>query len=126
MATLRLYVWGAVALAFTALLAALLWYRGQVIAATAEADRARAELHAAVAVNKANRETLERLTAFREIDDRLQSDLQAKLDQLAVTTDQATVAVRDLERANATVRSFLANPLPDDLRRLLNRPANNR
>lgn len=118
-AKLRLVVALAVALAISGAFGLALWYRGQALAATAARDGALTSLAAVTAANAAQTAALERLTAGRAIDDKLLTDLQGRLGELATQTQQATNAIRDLERSNEDVKKYLAGRLPDELRRLL-------
>lgn len=121
MASAKLYVVGAlaVALALAGLGGLALWFRGQAIAAAAERDSARSSLATAQAANDAQKAAIERLTAGRAMDDKLLVELQGRLGELATQTQQATTAIRDLERSNENVKAYLAGRLPDELRRLL-------
>lgn len=124
MATIRLYALGAVALLILALVAGLLWYRGQAIKAEADHAATKTSLAAAVAANAAQKEAIERLTAFRDMDDKLLTDLQASLVELNTQASVASAAVRELEKSNETVKGYLSLRLPDALRGLLNKAPN--
>lgn len=126
MASAKFRLVGALALAlvFAAVCGLALWFRGQALAATAERDSARSSLAAAQAANDAQKAAIERLTAGRAIDDKLLTDLQGRLGELAAQTQQATTAIRDLERSNENVKAYLAGRLPDELRRLLEHNGN--
>lgn len=117
---LKLIGFAALAITFAVLAGAALWYRGEAIEAAGERDRAKTELATAVAVNASQKAAIERLTAFREMDDKLLVELQDKLSALATQTQRTTDAVRDLETTSADVKAYLSSPVPDDLRRVLN------
>lgn len=123
MVTAKLYAVAGLGLALVlaGLLSLALWYRGQAISAQADAAAARVSLATAQAANEAQKAAIESLTAFRRMDDNLLVELQGKLSELATQTQQATVAVRDLERTNANVKSYLATRIPAELRGVLNR-----
>ncbi|TPN44856.1 hypothetical protein [Mesorhizobium sp. B1-1-7] len=91
-------------------------YRGNAIAAKAEAAQAQEDLATAKAVNAANDQALGRLKAQQQRD----ADLAAKLaDQLADTNEALNVATderRKAERDNEDIRKFLALRIPDALR----------
>lgn len=123
MASARLILLGSIAAVIAALLVGLLWYRGQAISAAAERDTARAEVKTAAAVNAVQKATMDRLTAFREIDDKLMTGLQARLGEIATQAGEATTALRELERTSADAKAYLAVPVPADLGRVLNRRA---
>lgn len=99
---------------------AALWYRGEAIEAAGARDKAMGELATALAVNASQKAAIDRLTAFRDMDDKLMVELQDKLSQLATQTQRTTDAVRDLETTSADVKAYLSSPVPDDLRRVLN------
>ncbi len=126
MVATKLYLAGAIGalVVILGLAAGLLWFRSEATAARADAAKNKTALEAAVAVNLANNETIKRLTAYREIDDKLMVDLQGRLSGLATQADAAIKSVRELEKTNADVATFLRNSLPDELKRLLNSPAN--
>jgi hypothetical protein len=121
MASIRLYLLIAVLGVFLALVAALLWYRGQAIQARGELAEVRTSLAAAVAANEAQKAAIERLTAFRDMDDKLLTDLQARLAELTTQASVASAAVRELEKSDETVKGYLSLRLPDSLRGLLNK-----
>lgn len=118
-AKLRLVVALVIALAFAGACGVALWYRGQALAAVAARDGALSSLATAKAANDAQTAALERLTAGRAMDDKLLVEFQSRLGELATQTQQATNAIRDLERSNEDVKKYLASRLPDELRRLL-------
>lgn len=115
------YVYGAGALLVAVLVAALLWYRGESIAAKAERDRAWADLRVAVEANRTNLDTIAKLRAEAEANDRLAAELVTKLDDINRQMDEANKALGELGDANEDVRGYLDTLVPDDLQRLLNR-----
>lgn len=102
---------------------AALWYRGEAIEAAGARDKAQGELATALAVNATQKAAIDRLTAFRDMDDKLMVELQGQLSELATQTKRTTDAVRELETTSADVKAYLSLPVPDELRGLLNRRA---
>lgn len=100
---------------------AALWYRGEAIEAAGARDKARGELATALAVNASQKAAIDRLTAFRDMDDKLMVELQGQLSELATQTKRTTDAIRDLETTSADVKAYLSTPVPVELRGLLNR-----
>lgn len=100
---------------------AALWYRGEAIEAAGARDQARGELATALAVNASQKAAIDRLTAFRDMDDKLMVELQGQLSELATQTKRTTDAIRDLETTSADVKAYLSTPVPVELRGLLNR-----
>lgn len=123
MVTARFYLWAVGAAVLAGLVLAILYYRGEAISATAERDRLKTDLATVRAVNDMQKAVMERLTALRSVDDKLMVDLQARLSELTQQTEQATDAIRDLEKTSADVRAYLAAPVPAELRRMLNNRA---
>ncbi|TIN41411.1 MAG: hypothetical protein E5Y10_22990 [Mesorhizobium sp.] len=116
MSYLRLGFAASIAIIILGLATTAFWYRGNAIAAEAEAAQARLDLATAKAVNKANEEALGRLKAQQEHD----ADLAARLaEQLAETNDALNTANderRKAERENEDARKFLGLRIPDSLR----------
>lgn len=118
---LKLYALLGVGLIIAALTGAALWYRGEAIEAAGARDKAQGELATALAVNATQKAAIDRLTAFRAMDDKLMVELQGQLSELATQTKRTTDAVRDLETTSADVKAYLSTPVPAELRGLLNR-----
>lgn len=108
-------------LVFMAVIAGLLWYRGEAISAAAERDRARADLQVAVDANAAQQATIGRLRADAEANDRLLADMAAQIAIITSKVTETNAALSDLKETNADVRDYLSTPVPPDLDRLLNR-----
>lgn len=123
MAAIKGYLIAGAGIVLAALLVGLLWYRSEAIQAAAERDTARAEVQTAAAVNAAQKAVMDRLTAFREIDDKLMTDLQSRLGEIAAQAGEATQAIRELEKTSADAKAYLAVPVPADLGRVLNKGA---
>lgn len=121
----RLYLFGAVVIAFLAIGGMALWYRGQAISATAARDKAQAArdkaqatLATAVEANKQAAATIDAMTEQSRLDGRLAADLAAKNRQLAEDLSDKDAQLDELEKQNADLRSFLDQPVPGELGRL--------
>ncbi|NGO50411.1 hypothetical protein [Allomesorhizobium camelthorni] len=119
--SLRLGILVAVVLAFLSLAGAMLWYRGEAIAAEADRARAIADLNTAVDANKAQEETIGRLRASAEANDRIIAEMAEQIADIGQAVTETNQAVGDLKDANEDVRAYLASPVPPDLKRLLDR-----
>lgn len=117
---IRLAIMAAVAIGFLSLAGVALWYRGQAIAATAQAAQARADLDTAVAANRAQEETIGRLRASAEANDRIVAEMADRLAAINEAVTETNEAVGDLKDANEDVRDYLGTRVPADLDRLLN------
>lgn len=113
---LRLGIAAVIALIIMGLIAATAIYRGNAIAARAEAAQARADLATAVSVNKANEATMARLKADKDASDKLAADLADEIDAANNTTLTMAKALADLRAKNAEVDNFLKLALPPALR----------
>lgn len=120
MSYLRLAILAVVAISFLSLGGAALWYRGQAISAAAEAAQARADLNTAVAANKAQEETIGRLRASAERNDRIVAQMADDVAAINSAITETNEAVGSLEKSNEDVRAYLATRVPADLDRLLN------
>ena len=98
-----------------------LWYRGNAIAAAADAAAARADLSTALAANAAQEATIGRLRASAEANDRILAETADRLDAISRTLFETNSSIVDLKDANEDVRSYLGTPVPPDLRLLLDR-----
>jgi LysB family phage lysis regulatory protein len=121
LAQIKLYLAAAAALAFAAVLIVALWYRGQAISAQAQAAQARADLASAVAANAAQQETIGRLRATAEANDRIVTQMTGQLAAINAAVADTNQQIGDLKDANEDVRAYLAGRVPADLDRLLNR-----
>ena len=118
---LRLYIAGGLLIAFLALGAVALWYRGEAIDAEADAARARADLSTAVAANNVQEETIGRLRADAARNDRILAKMADDIAGINSTTAETNQQIGELKDANEDVRAYLAGRVPADLDRLLNR-----
>lgn len=116
---LRLAPYFAIAL----LLGAVLWFRGEAISEAAERKAVEVQLTEVRAANDAQKAAIERLTARRAADDALLAELNGSIATLRETAEATQLSIQGLERTNEQVRTYLASPVPSDLRRLLNNRA---
>ena len=108
-------------LAILAIVGIALYYRGEMIDASAAQRRAEAELRQAEIANAAALETIERITRMRQADDKILLDLTNEIARLNEVATETQATITELERTNEDVRSYLAGAIPDDLRRVLNK-----
>lgn len=66
-------------------------------------------------------ESINRLTAQRKVDDRIVTELATGLAELKTAAEAQTQALTELEKSDPDVKNFLALPVPDNLRQLLNK-----
>ncbi len=117
----RLALAGIVLLAFLALGGAVAWFRGDAIAARAEAARVRSALDAAVAANEAQEATITRLQASAAANERIISQMADQVAAINETMNETSQQIGELKDANEDVRAYLAGRVPADLDRVLNR-----
>lgn len=120
MQIVKAWLWIAPYLVAALLFAAMLWYRGEAIDASAKRATAEAQLSQAMDANKEQSKTIERITALRAQNDKLLVEYTNTLNELQQTTDDVNATIQGLERTNAPVKDYLAIPVPDDLKRVLN------
>jgi LysB family phage lysis regulatory protein len=116
--SLRLAIAAALAIAFLSLVGTALWFRGQAISAAADATQARADLGTAIAANKAQEETIGRLRASAEANDRIVAEMADRLAAINEAVTENNAARNSLKDSDENVRSYLDTPVPDALRRL--------
>lgn len=121
MIQLRLILAAGVVLVVVSLVAAVAIYRGDAISAKAEARQAAADRDAAVAANRAQAETIGRLRAAAEANDRLLASVADSIAAINAGVAETNQHLGDLKDANEDVRAYLAGRVPADLDRLLNR-----
>jgi hypothetical protein len=112
--SLRLAALAGIGLAGLVLLAGLLWYRAEAIAARADAARHLAERDAALAANR-------RLAEQAEIDGRTVLGLSRELATIYARLAAEAADLAELERTDDAVRDYLDTPVPDALRLRLGR-----
>jgi hypothetical protein len=118
---LRLILLGVIVLAFLTLGGFMLWYRGESISAQAARDKALAELSTAVAVNKAQDETIGRLRAEDAAKDKILAEVSDNIAKINEGIADNTAAVSALKDANEDVRAYLTGVVPPNLGLQLNR-----
>lgn len=114
-------------LAIVALIGLVLWFRGEAVKADGERDLAVAHRAAAVQglkeaklVNVRQDRTIDALTKLRDSNDALLTALNLSLQEISGKSDLTRADIRQLEKSNAAVRSYLDTPVPPDLGRVLN------
>lgn len=118
---IRVYIAGAIALAFAGVVILALWYRGEAIDATADAAKARASLASAVEANKQATDTIAELQEQARFDNRLAASVLEQVQAINKTLADQSAQLTDLETTNADVRKYLDAAVPADLCRLYNR-----
>lgn len=118
MSYIRLAIVLVILLAFAGLGAAMFKYRGDAIAAKAEAASAADALLAAQAVNDVNQKVIQRLGEQIARNDKIVSDLNGKVRQINSALIFSNKALSDLKASHDDVRAYLDTPVPDALRRL--------
>ena len=108
---------GAVA-AFMGLAALAFWYRGNALAATAERDKAIAELHTAIDAKRAQEETIGRLRAEQARVDEILAGVSDQIADINGKLTESNAALAELKDQDETVRDYLSAPIPEPLRRL--------
>lgn len=108
--------------AIAALIAAVLWYRGEMIDADAARDKAHAELLVFKDTNEKQALLIEQITRRKERDEQILADISSKLAGINQNLTETNESISGLEKANEGVREYLKSLVPDALRGLLNRP----
>lgn len=103
-----------------ALVAALLWYRGNLIDAEAEQAKAVAALSVAKESNAQQAKAIEQLTERKARDDQILADISTKLAGINQSLAETNETISGLEKTDADVRKYLDEPIPDALRGVLN------
>lgn len=120
-AKIKTYLALAVLLLMACLVAALLWYRGDAIAARSGERAAKADLATAVATNQAKDETIGRLHASAAANDRIVATMADQLTAINAAVNDTNLQIGALKDGNEEVRAYLAGRVPPDLERLLNK-----
>ena len=121
LAQLKTYLALAVLVLLVSLVAALLWYRGEWIAARADERQAKADLATAVAVSQAKDQTIGRLRATAAANDKIVAAVADQLATISTAVADTNKQIGELKDGNEEVRAFLAGRVPPDLERLLNK-----
>lgn len=109
-----------------ALVAAVLWYRGEAAAARADLDAAQAALSVAEEANKAQTKAIAVLQEQARLADELTAELTEQLQHLAFDNASKAAELAALKEKNPDVRTYLDTPVPDALRRLYDHTAGGR
>ncbi|QND60399.1 hypothetical protein HB778_30520 [Mesorhizobium huakuii] len=120
------YVTGGVALLIMALVAGLLYERGNAIEAIAAQTHLQGELNTALDVNRHNEETIGRLRATDAIADKTTAENSAALAKILQAVIDTNTDVSELAAKNEDVRKYLDGLVPGGLLRVLNRPRRRR
>lgn len=104
-----------------ALVAAVLWYRGEMKGADAARDKASAELSLVRDANEKQAALIDQLACRKERDEQIVADISSKLAGINQTLADTSQAISGLEKDYESVRAYLASLVPDPLRRVLNR-----
>jgi chromosome segregation ATPase len=107
-------------LIFTAALVAALWYRAEFLKAEGRTAQVQAELNVALDANKANAAAIARLKAENEANDILITAMSEQIEKANTQLAEANAAIKELRDKDESVRSYLSQPIPDALKRLLN------
>lgn len=95
--------------------------RAKLDAAEAERANLQTQIDGALATNKLQAESIDRLSRQRAIDERFVSLMNEQLNAIRTETETAATKLTELERTNPDVKGFLDTPVPVELRRLLGR-----
>lgn len=106
-----------------ALVAGLLFFRGEAIKAKAETAEVQGQLTTALAVNDANAKALERLDKQARANEALLTAMQAEVKEINSRAASTNEALTKLRRENAEIKAYLDGRVPADVRGLLNAPA---
>lgn len=118
--SLKLYAIGAAALVIVGMSAAIYKYRGDAIAAQAEAARVTVERDRVLAISAQKDREIERLVRLADINNSVLAEVRQELQDLNAKAAENNQQLAELENTNAEVRLFLDTALPADLKRLLN------
>lgn len=119
--TIRAYIALAVLLAFMTVSGVALYYRAEAADAAKEAQQAIADKDKAVEANKAAQNTISALQEQSRLDSRLTASLVEEMRKISDGLAEQSQQIDELEKSNAAVADFLAQKVPEDLRRLYKR-----
>ena len=128
MAQLRLILAGLTVVAFLIVIGVALWYRSEAMSATAsaaranaDAARAKANLATALEANRAQQEANAELVRQAEVTDQIVAGLATRLASIRTELLADREEVADLKDRDNDVRTYLNAPVPDALRRVLDK-----
>ena len=107
------------------LLIGLLYFRGEAIKAEAERDLLQDKLTIALAQNREKDKTIDLLQAWKDRSDGILTDLTAKIEKLSSDSQAIQDEITNLGKTDADAKTWLDTPVPDSVRRVLNRKARN-
>lgn len=120
---LRLGILVGIALAFVSLAGVAAWYRGEMFAAQAERAVLKDAVNRADEANKLTKAAFDALRAQKEREERILADISHKLAVINQQGAETFAAVAELEVNDEAVRDYLNTPIPDALKRVLDRRA---
>ena len=100
---------------------AAFYYRGEARTLAAEKAQLTQQLADVKAVNAENVKTIERVTELRKQNDKLVLDVTKELQAINEAQTEATAAITELKENDIPAREYLNQPIPDSLKRLLNK-----
>lgn len=118
----RMVLLAGLALSFAGLGVTALWYRGEALKGAATIVGLRSDLQTAKSANAMQAAAIAKLNAMRASDDATLGALAKELQRINAAQTATQGKIDELARQNAHVSDYLKQPIPDDLRRLLNRP----
>ena len=115
------YVRLAIFAAFLAVVGLALWYRSEAKSAAASAALAKADLATAVDANKAQQQAIADLGRQIQVNDQIVAGLATRLASIRTELLAGREEVADLKDRDNDVRTYLNAPVPDALRRVLDK-----
>lgn len=118
---IRAYIALAVMLAFMTLGGVALYYRAEAADAAKEAQQAISDRDTAIAANKAQEATIGRLRASAEANDRILTKMADDIAGIHNAAQETNDEIGKLRDENQEVRDYLGVPVPDSVKRVLDR-----
>lgn len=116
MSNLRLALGLASLTILAALVAVLMWYRGEAIKAGAERDQWKETSQTWERANADNVKAIESLKQARVQNDAIAADLRRQLQENAGREVETRTIIREVVRNDPVARSWADSPVPDSLR----------
>lgn len=120
-AQLRLIVTGLTFVAFLIVTGVALWYRSEATSQRAAATQARADLATAVRANKQQQQAIAEMEHQIAINEQIVAGLATRLASIRTELLADREEVSDLKDRDNDVRTYLNAPVPDALRRVLDK-----
>ncbi len=121
MTQIKLAIMAILAISFMALGLVAYHYKTSALEARAEAQQAISDKDKAVEANKAAQNTISALQEQSRLDSRLTASLVEEMRKISDGLAEQSQQIDELEKSNAAVADFLAQKVPEDLRRLYKR-----